>query len=296
MAGTYPDVPGPMIWWSQDGSIGYTMKISDNSLILLDQAAMNTANAIAPGGLVSNGFGTTTYKGGVVFASNMDLVGMFLQGYNTTGGPWTVTVETSSDCTDLYTGSWSTAGTLTVYNNAVGNEKLCRSGITSVNWTDVKGVRFYYASSGPANGHTLAHFYGTPHAGQNPDRLIFWHPTLDEPLSAAYFDAGDMIPSQAKSPFTYRVKNNSATLTATTVTISPVYATTPSAGALAAQNVTQWSVNGSTWGTGAANRTVAASLAPGAISSVHYMKHTLGATPSLGLSRLELRATAASWA
>ena len=65
----------------------------------------------------------------------------------------------------------------------------------------------------------MVHLYGTLAAGESPDRLRIWHPTLDEEVTGPYFDWGDRKRSSVTTR-DFRIKNNSPSLTAADVEVS----------------------------------------------------------------------------
>jgi hypothetical protein len=63
------------------------------------------------------------------------------------------------------------------------------------------------------------HLYGEPAPGENPNRLALWHPTLDQRVTPAYFDWGN-VPRSSSADRLFRVKNVSSTLTASSVRVA----------------------------------------------------------------------------
>jgi hypothetical protein len=131
------------------------------------------------------------------------------------------------------------------------------------------------------------HVFGRIAAGENPNRLEIWHPTLDQRISAAALDWGN-VQRASSANLTFRVKNRSATLSANGVTLSLDSLTDASPSFLSAHQV-------SADGTNFASTASAGTLAPGAISGVMTLRRTVPSNAVLGIWAARLKAVAASW-
>jgi hypothetical protein len=173
-----------------------------------------------------------------------------------------LTVETSVDTTNGFDGTWVTlsASTGETAVNTVSTKPNYRTGIASSTVLAIRAIRFggQYQNFGTSDFRSV-HLYGEPVPGENPNRLALWHPTLDQRVTPAYFDWGN-VPRSSSADRTFRVKNLSASLTANSVRVAmeALSDTTPS---VPAQHTL--SADGTTF---LAQVNIGA-LAPGAISA-----------------------------
>lgn len=127
------------------------------------------------------------------------------------------------------------------------------------------------------------HLYGSVPAAQNPNRLRAWHPTLDQEVGASHFDFAD-IAQGTQLTKQFRLKNNSATLTAQNVTLSQ---DNIDGGGMALE----FSDNGTAYTTSLN----IGNLAAGATSSVLYVRRTVGAAEPVQLRASLIKAIATGW-
>lgn len=171
-------------------------------------------------------------------------------------------VETSVDTTNGFDGTWvtisATTGETATYE--VATKPAYRTAITSSTVLAVRAIRFsgQYVSFDNSVFRSI-HLYGEPAPGENPNRLALWHPTLDQRVTPAYLDWGN-VPRSSSADRLFRVKNLSASLTATSVRVAmeSLTDTTPS---VPAQHTL--SADGTTF----LAQVNIGSLAPGAISA-----------------------------
>jgi hypothetical protein len=218
MAGNYPDVPAPRMAYDRDGSVG-ALVTTGGGISLLSGGQLATINDEDSDEL---GWTPATTALCIIFPELRD-VAAYVCAHNSSDGTVPGLVDTSINTTNGFDGTWVSRGTWVRTSIGTG----LRTAINTISWTGVKAVRFH-GSGGNFGGsnHTQAlHLFGSITAGQNPDRLRMWHPTLDEPLDdstsadGAFFDWGD-IQRNTTSDKTFRIKNNSATLTANSIVIS----------------------------------------------------------------------------
>ena len=96
-----------------------------------------------------------------------------------------------------------------------------------INISGVKALKINASRGGGSGAAALLnfHIYGGIALGQNDDRLRMWHPTLDQPLdtndstSGSHLDWGDVVRGTSADK-TFRIKNQSSTLTANSIAIS----------------------------------------------------------------------------
>lgn len=210
-----------------------------------------------------------------------DIVGFFLKHNFGQWGSWD-RVFTSVDTTNGADGTWTDRG-------AMGSVSHFRT-ITALVVSGVKGIRFRWSSSSTDNGGRyvgLLHVYGSIPAASAPDRLTLWHPTLNQELAGSALDFGD-VPKLSILTIPFRVKNNSSTLTANTITLSveAVNDTSPTV-----VSVETLSFNGSEY----ASTQNIGTLAAGAISNICTLKLSPGSSATLGPWRQRVKALASSW-
>lgn len=291
MAGNYPDVPGHRMAYDRDGSAGFEWTTDDNVISSLSNAELikmtNDSDDSHDLAMLEDFQGYVA----ILFPEPRDLVGMlFRASVNAGGSPQSV--ETSADTTNGFDGTWTVQESWGYDDgDSTWSPADARTGILSINAPATTGVRCRARTDANFSG-TLKiyewHFYGTPSAGEAPNRLRFWHPTLDEEIDGAYFDWGD-VARNTELFRDFRVKNPSATLTANTVSVTreALTDTTPS-------NVSQHDFStdsGLTFDTSAS----VGNLAPGATSAIITLRRDTAATATLSLWWLRLVASASSW-
>lgn len=270
MAGFYPDVPGPRMAYDRDGSAGFRLKSGD--VTSLTQSEMEDLNDESHATGVTTPDRGATY--GVIFPELRDIAGYFLS-WEPFGDSWTAgTVETSPNTTNGLDGTWTSRGSGSVSSST---QPEYRSQVTTLAVSGVKGIRVTFTqNTGPSHGSAVyeMHFFGSIASGENPDRLRFWLPTTDAEIDGAYFDYGE-VGRGSTSDVTFRIKNNSASITATDIDLSveALTDTTPSV-------PPQFELSDG----GAFGPTLTiASLAPGALSSVLTVRRTTPSDASLAL-------------
>lgn len=166
--------------------------------------------------------------------------------------------------------------------------------LTNGEWRDpqavtVTGVRSIRGSvTGGSGGGWISglHLYGTYAAGEDVDRLEFWHPTLDQRAPAINFDLGD-VPRGTTTDKQFRIKNLSDTLTANGIVLSAdsLTDTTPSFEAMHTFSTTGTYTGTLNIGT----------LSPGQISSVVTVRQVVPIGAQLSKWTTRLRAEPTSW-
>lgn len=283
MAGNYPDVPGYRMAIDRDGST--VVFISSTNIITQLTPAQVTASVNE---------GTDAYvlssSGGqlvVIFPELRDLVGYFMQNNDNTSrgasGGWN-SIQVSTDTTNGLDGTWTTIATNVLIGQNNTTVPQYRTGITTTSQLGIKAIKGNINTGGNL---TALHLYGSIASGQNPNRLALWHPTLDQQITAAYFDWGD-VKQGTSATTTFRVKNLSSTLTANSITLSLSALTDTSP-----TNVSQHTLSsdGITFSATAS----AGTLAPGTISGVMSLRRSLSNSAALSLWALRVTAVAGSW-
>lgn len=185
-------------------------------------------------------------------------------------------VDTSEDTTDGLNGTWTRQLTETSseqigFDSDGQFQDRYRTRIRAFDVANVRGIRLSGISPGPdateefkfRRLHVYANIPET--AGE---RLMFWHPTLDQSLRAPDMDCGDLQLSQSVTK-TFRVKNMSATQTATSIAITREVATNSGGGTLFTEGF-KISSDDATYG----DTLNIGNLAPGAVSSVLYVRYS----------------------
>ena len=288
MAGAYPDVPAPRMAYDRDGTYcGRTDTAFGSPPTEMSNAQKTTLNDESVLTHIDQGLGGDV--GYVfVFPEPRDIKGFVTQVTGTSGdtnlswsGAW------STNTTNGIDGTWTA---LTGTTRSPHGDAAQRSGIIALNGPAAKGFRFQVTMVSGSNNAFLQtiHLYGAPSAGQAPNRLRGWHPTLDEEIGGAYFDWGD-VPRSSTIYRDFRIKNPSATLTAQNVTLTREALTDVSP-----SNVSQHMFStdgGSTW----FNSVNIGDLDPGEISSIITLRRDSVSNAVLSVHALRLVATASAW-
>lgn len=292
MAGFYSDVPGPKIAYDVDGTVGFRVDSGSQSTLSageLQNLNDESALTVVPNSNIPEA--APSYLG-LIFPDLRDIVGWFMATKWASNRP-TKNLQTSTNTTNGTDGTWTTrvAGTLTQFfsDNGVQMVDEWRTGIQTVSWSGIKAVRWDMSNTGSPGALQVAsfHIYGSLATGETPNRLRLWHPTLDQELGAADLDFGD-VPRVTAPVKTFRVKNNSSSLTANSIVVSREVLFDPSPALLGALTIDN---AGSGYGTSQNIGT----LAPGAISGLISLKLDLDNTARLGLGRQRIKAVAGSW-
>lgn len=267
MAGNYPDAPSWRMAYDRDGTQVFKINSANviTQLTSSDIIAMNDeSNSSYPGAGYNSGSSSLVW----IFPELRDLDGYASIALNGSYSPSSMTIAVSVDTTNGLDGTWTTISTTIPTRAEV--KPLYRTGIVSSTALGIRALKMTAGAVG-ANEWTVAavHLYGEPAPGENPNRLALWHPTLDQRVTPAYFDWGN-VPRSSSADRLFRVKNLSSTLTATSVRVAmeTFTDTTPS---VPAQHTL--STDGATF----LAQVNIGSLAPGAISSPLTMRRI---TPS----------------
>lgn len=192
-------------------------------------------------------------------------------------------VNTSVDSTDGVDGTW-TSRTFTPATASVGPfNPYWRTLNGGGSWGGIKWLRFNAFD----HDFRMVHLFGKPTAGELPDRLEVWHPTLNQRIGPADLDWGNAARSSSADK-TFRVKNLSATYTANTITVGMEATTDPSPTMTGQHTISNDGTNFFS------SRTIT-SLAPGAISAVHTLRRVTPSNAQLSTWALRMYARAASW-
>ena len=213
MAGNYMDAPATRLAYDRDGAIGISAStagvLTQLSAADLQMTNSETETVFSPP--------AATRSIAIVFPIPIDLRAVFLALGNTVA----VEIATSKDTTTGLDGTWSTQIASATYDRAVAPNYRMTSQLTmfaavSAN-LEVRGVRITGAT---ANITALRafHIYGDPASSATPDRIVAWHPTLNQQISPAYFDWGNVARSSSADR-KFRLKNLSNNLSAADVDV-----------------------------------------------------------------------------
>lgn len=287
MAGSYVDAPGFQFQPDLDGSVGFLH--SSGGIVVMSNANLKgwtDSLSGQPGG----GY---TY-GGLVFPQLRDVTGFSVK------FPFTnaYLVQTSPDTTNGLDGTWTTrvsgiSGSEWSPFPTPGYRNQFRGpgGVSeaSLPYNAIKSIRFSYTGWGGDTTWYGCRLYGNITAGEQVDRLRLWHPTLNQEIGYADLDFAN-TPRGGTYTKTFRVKNNSATLTANTILVSRELNLADGSPSLLTTLLLDLAGSGY-----AATQTIT-SLAAGAISGVLTLRHQPPSqTGAIGPFRQRLRAEAGSW-
>ncbi len=227
---TYPDVPGRRMAWDEDGTIvTYSTQgalgspsASNGGLYYMPYVELS-ASALAGGNsesrtdwLIGTGQGSPTKLYTIfMFPEKREVDGIYINTKNT-GTYW---VYGSSDTTTGLDGSWSEMTTGGQSTSTTVDD--FRDSIYSLALSNIRSIRM--ATNSTSYGSTqyiyMAHWYGRITPGETTDRLIFTDPLASDAEFTKLLDWVDSPQSQTRTR-QIRVKNNSSTRTANSVTLS----------------------------------------------------------------------------
>lgn len=287
MAGSYLDAPAPRMLYDRDGTVGLNIATGYASIVSQLSAATllalndeTSTNAVTGNGIC------------LIFPQLRDIRGMLIRYLETGTGssPSISGTQWSANTTNGIDGTWAAVATIGAYG--AGDPVQYRQSIQSVTLNGVKGLRWAQGGGGATITYRTVHLYGSLTAGETPDRIRMWHPTLDEPLDdltsadSAHLDWGDTARGTTADK-TFRIKNNSATLTANSVDVS-VNVPTDTSPTVASQHTLS---NG---GAFAASVNIG-NLTPGQISSVITLRRTTASNATLSLWTARVIVNPGSW-
>lgn len=283
MAGSYPDIPAPRMAYDRDGSQVFIVTPTGGAT---QKAAseMKTMNGESLAGMAS-----VTGGGGwmvMIFPELRD-ISAYCMADQFNG---VTAIETSTNTTNGFDGTWTSLGTVSHAPVTLASIRSNIHTVSGAGTTGVKAIRFAQTSGLSGITFFFLHLYGTPSAGQNPNRLEFWHPTLNQSLNItpAYLDWGDRPRSTVLSR-QVRLKNLSSSLTATSVVVG-VEALTDTSPTMVSQYALSWD------GTTFSPTLTISSLSPGQISAGIIVRQTLLSNAVLSLWTQRLYAQAGVWA
>lgn len=288
MAGSYPDVPGYRFAYDVDGTVGIVSPIAGGAATTIsstDLTKMNQNSSVA--NQAPSRFDPRNYVGG----SNNNYVALLFPETRTITGYMLVThtvaptggriIQTSQNTTNGTDGTWTTQTTYPLLDGSILQvSPVYRSNINSVTWNNVSAVRWSMANVGWG-----FHFYGSIANTESPDRLQILDITNND--IAAQLDFGN-LKQRATSTRQFKVKNNSATLTANSITVNLNIPSDASPSILGQYQI-------STDNVAFANAINIGTLAPGAESGILYFRMNPASNAQLGPWSARLIAHPTSW-
>lgn len=277
MAGSYPDTPGRRIAWDADGTVfgcfdapigAWTERSSAEAIELNDEDETNVALS-----------GATEFRYAVwIFPELREFDGLFVA--TDTGVGWN-TLWTSGDTTNGYDGTFTVRDAAVAESTSVGIPY--RSAITSHAVSNVRAVKLY--GNFYWNVRKAVHMYGEIAPGQTPDRLLF----IDEATGLEFTGPQDYgnVPRGSSLDNEWRMKNNSATLTATTIQ----YTVEALSG-----GSNSWYTHTTPGGSTYSSTQALASLAPATTSGLITTRQIVDGASALGLKAARLYLNVGSWA
>lgn len=212
MAGNYPDQPSRRMGWDGDGTIGlYTANGAINycqgwtEMSGVEKAEANDEDETT----VLSGAGGGNFKRfGFIFPELREFDGYFYRQRLSA-----LTLETSADTTNGCDGTWGSLTSVTGTATLVRPDY--RSDIVSAASSAIRGIRFHSTSGGGGFAFTALHLYGEISPGETPDRLLF----IDEATGLEFTKPRDYgnVPRGSSEDVQWRIRNNSASLTANTI-------------------------------------------------------------------------------
>lgn len=283
MAGSYTDPPSWRIAYDEDGTQGFKVTdagvitdLPNSDLVKLNNDVMGSDGPVGVSDIEAIC---------LIFPCLMDIDAAFITGDNFGGTNLRPSaIKTSVNTTNGVDGTWVTQSVGAAVTNT--GKIAIRENIVSGTWGGIRAVKFYGTGGFAQQFHT-AHLYGEPTAGQALDRLVLWHPTLNQRVGAAYFDWGN-TPRGSSADKLFRVKNISPTLTATAPRISLETLDDGSPSVPGYHTLSK--------GAGFASQQNLANIAPGAISAeTCTLRRTTPSNAQLGLWDLRIQAEATTW-
>lgn len=211
MAGSYPDVPSRRFGHDADGSIMAIRNLTIDSPWVeaggTDHAEMNNEESAAALAQGSGGSGNAAHLL-LMFPELRELDGYFMASANPHGA-----LESSVDTTNGIDGTWVTQIADVAEQSLVWSGPY-RDEISSLAASGIRAIRqeFNIAAGGQLRA---MHVYGDITPGETPDRLLFIDEATGLEFTASH-DFGD-IPRGSSEDITWRIRNNSGSLTATTI-------------------------------------------------------------------------------
>lgn len=267
--------PAPAAGWEfildKDGTVG---KAGSAGGTLMTLTELKNINNYVNGDGYANGEGYITF----LFPEARDILAYSLTASWRSDLQPILSIKGSSDTTDGINGTWSVIDsppTADVTTNSLTRSRSPKA----VSWLGIKAIKFQGETYQATFTIYELHLWGT----YSLTGLQLTHPTLDQPLTAADLDFGD-VQRNGMVQKSFRVKNVSAqTANDVIVALDNTGSGSMYAGTNLTLGITAKSLN-------------IGNLAPGAISSVIVAQRDVGPAEAQGIQgSTRLSATASSW-
>lgn len=284
MAGSYPDSPSRRMAWDDDGTIMLRHLDNSGTITELNQTIKTEANdeddnVVA----ISNGFGDgQRYYWIHLFPELREVDGIYVSANSPTFGICPLTAST--DSTNGFDGTFtSVLADLNI--EAAQTLTGWRDNITSTAKSNVRALKLETIENSGGGGRSWysTHIYGEITPGQTPDRLLFVEAGSGLEFNLP-IDYGD-IPRGSAADLDFKLRNNSAGLTANTVQVT-------------AEDNYKGSGSWYTFSEGGAFQStlaLASSIGNGADSPTITIRRIVPDTEALLLHTARIQVNAASW-
>lgn len=274
---------GTTMYFGASGSGDWTNLTARSNAELKTMNDWSTATALNFG--VSTILASPPAKFGLLFPEARNISGWSIGCYMSSSSITLSNLEISTDATSLSTGTWNLmlSGTFhatSIFTAGSINYVAMRQP-SAVSWSNVVGIRWQGVTGGSGVALYLAgfHLWGTC----TRPGLEFIDATNPTAMNGKNFDFGDALQGSVITR-TFRIRNNNA-LTANSVVVG-----TPGIGNGAIVGTVSFSDGGAY-----TSSLDIGNLAPGAISSVLSIRHTVAGNASLAPSGTRVTAIAGSW-
>lgn len=281
MAGNYMDDPALRVSYDRDGSIG-AFFTSAGLMEQLTATELRTLNGEAETGVALASQSTVA----IIFPAPMDIVAVFFA-TNTSN---TFILETSTDTTTGIDGTWiAHTAAVNALRDVKPNYRVLSQLYTTLPGAPSEAIRGVRMRGGDQSSTVKAfHIYADYASTATPDRLAFWHPTLDQELPPAYLDWGN-VPRSSSADKSFRIKNLSGDLTASDI---GVYMDALTPGSPSVTGMHTLSDNG---GSTFLSTLSIAELLPGAISSELIVRRTVPSNAPVSVWSARVAADVTTW-
>lgn len=212
MAGFFPDVPDYRMPYDTDGAKLFYLASTIPAIVYLSESQMRSANSENNEIAYSNShdFGDSTV--GIIFPELRRV-----SGYTINISFIPTAIEYSTNTVTGIDGSWFPIDQTSFFveEQIESQYRVSINSITMNSNNPVKAIRFKGQSNNPLI--KAVHIYGKKIASS--DRIVFWHPTLNQEVSASHFDFGD-ISNNNEYTKQFRLKNVSTIRSANNIAIT----------------------------------------------------------------------------
>jgi len=283
MAGNYMNAPATRLAYDRDGSVGAFYSVA-GLMTQLTSSQLRALNSETETGVSLTNQSTVA----IVFPVPVNVAAVF---FASTFASATWQLSTSTDTTTGLDGTWVIHQSLqNGFRDTKPNYRIATqlwSTLPGTASANVRGVRISCGSN-IANAIKALHIYADISTAATVDRLAFWHPTLNEEVSADYFDWGN-VPRGSSADRSFRIKNLSTVLTANNVTVYSE-ALTPGIPSVAGMHTVS-SNSGSTF----LSSVTITSVLPGAISGPVILRRVIPANSQVSVWSSRIAADVTNW-